>query len=103
MAGKRRRFSGDFKAKVALAALRGDRTLNEVAALHKVHPIQVSQWKKQLLEGAAGVMEDRRGAGRRREDPEEKERLIAELYRQIGQLKVERDWLEKKVGSVDGE
>ena len=102
MPGKRRRFSGEFKAKVALAALRGDRTLNEVAAHFKVHPIQVSQWKKQLVESVPGVMEDRR-ASRRSAEAAEKDELIAELYRQIGQLKVERDWLEKKVGGFDGE
>jgi len=97
MAGKRRKFSGEFKAKVALAALRGDKTLNQVASEFKLHPIQVSQWKKQLLESVPQAMEDRRGAGKK--SPPDQEKLIEELYRQIGRLKVERDWLEKKVGS----
>jgi len=100
MAGKRRRFSGEFKVRVAIAALRGDKTLNEVASLFELHPIQVSQWKKQLLEKAPTAMEDQRGS--RRKVPPDQEKLIEELYRQIGQLKVERDWLEKKVGSLDG-
>ena len=52
---KRRRFSGDFKAKVALEALRGDRTIQEIATRHKVHPNQVSQWKKQAVDGLGDV------------------------------------------------
>lgn len=100
MAGKRRSFSGEFKAKVALAALRGDRTVNEVAAHFEVHPLQVTKWKKQFLERAPGVMEDRRGC--RKKEPPENGGLVDELYREIGRLKVERDWLEKKAGSLDG-
>lgn len=99
MAGKRRTFSGEFKAKVAFAALRGDKTLNEVASQFGLHPIQVSKWKKQLVEKAPLAMEDQRSSGGK--PPPDQEKLVEELYRQIGRLKVERDWLEKKVGSID--
>ena len=91
MRGKRRNFSAAFKAKVALAAARGDKTTAELAAKFKVHPNQVSSWKKQLLEGAAGLFAD----GRRRKG-DEAEANEEELYEQIGRLKMEVEWLKKK-------
>ena len=96
MRKKRRNLPGEFKAKVALAALRGDKTINEVAAKYEVHPTQVSAWKKQLLESAKDFFADRRR--RCRQDDDE---LVAQLYQQIGQLKVELDWLKKKVGDFE--
>ena len=96
MRRKRRALPAEFKAKVALAALRGDLTLNEVAAKYEVHANQVSIWKKQLLEAAKEFFSDRRGHRQKSE-----EELVAELYRQIGQLKVELDWLKKKVGDFE--
>jgi transposase-like protein len=90
---KRRRFSAEFKARVALEAARGARTINEIAAENELHPVQVGQWKKELLEGAAGVFESG-GTARRAEEEVEKER--AKLERKIGQLTVEVDWLRKK-------
>lgn len=92
----RRNLPGEFKAKVALAALRGDKTVNELAAQFEVHPTQITTWKKQLLESAKDFFADRRG--QRRQDEEE---LTARLYQQIGQLKVELDWLKKKVGDFE--
>ncbi len=89
MGRKRREFSSLFKAKVALAAAKGDATLAELASKHGVYPNQISAWKKQLLEGAAGLFED----GRKRKSAD-----AAALYEQIGRLKVELDWL-KKSGS----
>jgi len=89
MSGKRRRFSGSFKAKVALAAVRGDKTTAELAAKFGVHGNQVSAWKRQLLEGAAELFADRRT----REGPGVAEE---ELYEQIGRLKMEVEWLKKK-------
>lgn len=96
MARKRRRFSAEFKAKVALEAVRGQKTLAELADEHEVHANQITQWKKQLLESLPAVF------GRRREqDAAQQEELTSRLYQQIGQLKVELDWLKKKSG-LDG-
>ena len=96
MRRKRRNLPGKFKAKVALAALRGDKTLNEVATQYDVSPNQVSTWKKQLLESAKDFFSDRRE--RSQKDGEE---LAAQLYQQICQLKVEVGWLKKKVGDFE--
>jgi len=93
MPKKRRKFSAEFKAKVALEAVRGERTVNEIAAEHGVHPNQVSQWKSQLLENLPDVFSGERDQSRQ-DAAVQKER--DELYRQIGRLKVEIDWLKKK-------
>jgi len=96
MARKRRRFSADFKAKVALEAVRGQKTLAELADEHEVHANQITQWKKQLFDSLPEVF------GRRREqDAAGQEELTNRLYQQIGQLKVELDWLKKKSGLHD--
>ncbi len=91
MSRKRRSFSAGFKAKVALAAAKGDKSLAELASQYEVYPNQISAWKKQLLEGMGGLFED----GRQRKLPED-EPQTAQLYEQIGRLKVELDWLKKK-------
>ena len=96
MAKKRRKFSGAFKAKVALAAIRGEGTLAELASRFQVHSNQVTTWKKQAVEGMAESLSD----GRKREAQEEEEHE-AKLYQQIGQLQFELDWLKKNLGSVD--
>lgn len=88
----RRRHSSAFKAQVALEALKGQKTLNELASAFGVHPVQIAQWKRQLLDASAGVFES--GASRRGE--REQEQLVEQLYQEIGQLKVEVDWLRKK-------
>lgn len=90
---QRRTFSAEFKARVAIEALREQKTLAELAAEYDVHPNQIAEWKKQLL-GAMPELFSRR----REEDREREERLKDRLYRQIGQLQVELDWLKKKVG-----
>lgn len=96
MARSRRRFSAEFKAKLALEAVKGQRTLTELASEHKVHANQVTTWKKQLLDVLPEVF------GRRREeDAARQQELIDRLYQQIGQLKVELDWVKKKSG-LDG-
>jgi transposase-like protein len=87
----RRRHSSAFKAKVALEALKGEKTLNELATEYSVHPVQIAQWKKHALEGMPSLFE---GAANRREQADQA--LIAQLYQEIGQLKIERDWLRKK-------
>ena len=84
----RRRFTADFKAKVALEALRGDKTVQEIAARHKVHPNQVSTWKRQAVDGLNEVFSN--GADKARADHEGE---VHDLHAKIGQLTVERDFL----------
>ena len=92
MAGKRRRFSAPFKAKVAIEAIKGQRTVAELAGQYQIHPNQITQWKKQLLDAAERVFSVRQAA-----DRQQQEELTAKLYQQIGQMKVELDWLQKKL------
>lgn len=92
----RRRFSAEFKAKLALEALKGQRTLAELAGEHQVHPHQITAWKKQLIESLPEVF------GRRRvEDAARQQEQVSRLYERIGQLTVELEWLKKKSG-LDG-
>ena len=93
MSGKRRRFSGELKAKVALEALRGERTLQEIALRHRVHPNQVGAWKRQAVEGVAGLFSN--GAERRTRDHESE---VRDLHAKIGELIVERDFLSRGSG-----
>lgn len=87
----RRRHSSEFKAKVALEAMKGQKTLNELASEYGVHAVQIAQWKKQALEGMPALFD---GSATRTGQADEA--LLAQLYQQIGQLKVELDWLRKK-------
>ncbi len=93
MARKRRVFSSSFKAKVALEAIKGHRTIAELAQRHKLHPTQINLWKKQLLDGAEAVFD----SGGRDSKATSDEPAATELYEQIGRLKVELEWLKKKV------
>ena len=79
MAGKRRRFSAEFKSKLAIEAIKGQRTVAELAGEHQVHPNQITQWKKQLLDAAEQVFRARQTA-----DRQQQEELTAKLYQQIG-------------------
>ena len=89
MKGNRRKHSPSFKAKVALAALKGEETIAQIAGRFEVHPNLVTSWKKALQDEAASIFgEDH--ARKKKED----ENLVGRLYQQIGQLKVERDFLE---------
>ena len=91
MVNMRKRYDATFRAKVALEAVKGEKTLAELSSEFGVHPNQIRNWRKQLLETLPDLFTDRRK--KRDKDQEE---LISELYRQIGQLKVELDWLKKK-------
>jgi putative transposase len=84
---KRRIHSPEFKARVAMEAISGRKTIQEIAADHAIHPIQVSQWKRQLLDGASELFT----RGKKTKDKEE-----AELFQQIGKLQMELEWLKKK-------
>ena len=95
MLNQRKRHSGDFKAKVALEALKGLRTVNEIAGEHGIHPTQVSQWKKQLQEGISDVFSTKRDKVAQRG-----EELQNQLYQEIGRLKMELEWLKKKAASI---
>ena len=95
MAGKRKQHTAAFKARLALAALRGDKTVNELAGQFGVHPTLIHTWKKQLLAGADQVFSN--GSKAVTADAEAEK---AELFEQIGRLKMELEWLKKKVGPL---
>ncbi len=84
----RRRFTAEFKARVALETLRGDKTVQEIAARHKVHPNQLSAWKRQAIDGMSEVFSN--GVDRARRDHESE---VRDLHAKIGELTVERDFL----------
>ncbi len=90
----RQKHSAAFKAKVALAAFKGDRTVAELALHFGVHPNQIHNWKKQLLDGAVSVFDGGASA-----EGASNEAQVDHLYRQIGQLKVENDFLARKLGN----
>lgn len=92
---KRSTYSGKFKSKVAIAAIEGRKTIAELASEFSLHPNQISQWKSQLLEKSEDIFSDKR-----KKEKEDNNQLIDELYKQIGQLKVELDWLKKKYGII---
>ena len=94
MSNIRKQHTSNFKAQVALAAIRGEETTAQLAVRYEVHPTMVNAWKKQLESGAVGLFD----AGRKGSKEKETEETVAELYRHIGQLKVERDFLAKRPG-----
>jgi transposase-like protein len=91
MAGKRKNHTAAFKAQVALAALKGDKTVNELAGQFAVHPTLIHTWKKQLLQGAEAVFAN--GAKAAEVDSQI---IQTQLFEQIGRLKMELEWVKKK-------
>ncbi len=93
MSTQRKRYSAEFKARVALDAIKGHKTVNELASLYGVHPTQITHWRHQLHKEVPQIF-----SARRAKREHDQEALQAQLYQQIGQLKVELDWLKKKAG-----
>jgi transposase-like protein len=91
MSGKRRHYSKELKAKIALEAVKDYSSINEISKEYKVHPNQISQWKKQLLENLPKIFDNPRGP-----KTGESNELVDQLYRQVGKLQVELEWLKKK-------
>ena len=96
MKRKRRNHSPSFKAKVALAALRGDKTMPELAEQFDVHPNQIQEWRRKLLDQADQLFD------RGRRPPEDSEHKLKELHAKIGQLTMERDFLEQGLERIHG-
>ena len=87
----RKKHNAEFMAKVSLAALRGDKTIAEISSKYEIHPTQIARWRKRALEGLVESFRNKPA-----QVDADKEKLINELYRQIGQLRVEYEWLKKK-------
>ena len=95
MAGTRKRYTAEFKAQLALEVIKGEKTANEIASQHSVHPTMLTQWKKQLLENAPDLFVDKRS-----KEAIQDEQIVDQLYQQIGQLQMELTWLKKKLGRL---
>jgi putative transposase len=93
MSTQRQQYSAEFKARVALEALKGVKTVNELASAYGVHPTQIAHWKHRLHKEMPDIFSARRDKRER-----DQEAFQAQLYQQIGQLKVELDWVKKKAG-----
>lgn len=91
MTQKRRHFTAEFKARVARAALREDKTLAQLASEYDVHPHQITEWKRQVLESLPELFSQKKSPGVHDQQP-----LIDRLYRQIGELQVDVNWMKKK-------
>jgi transposase len=92
----RKSFSPEFMARVALAAIKEDSTIAELSSKYEVHRTQIGNWRKQAIEGMSEIF-----TGKRDKLRKDNEKLIEELYRQIGQLRVENEWLKKKFALLE--
>lgn len=93
----RKRYPGKFKAKVAVAAIKSEDTIAELSSKFEVHRAQIMRWKKEALSALPDIFTNQKG-----KKDHEQEKLIDELYKQIGQLKVENDWLKKNLDNIGG-
>lgn len=93
---KRKQYSAAFKAKVALEALKEEKTVAQIASDYEIHPTMVNAWNRELLEKLPGMFED----GRKKKEPDDPAKLTDRLYKQIGQLKVENDFLKEACDCV---
>jgi len=89
---RRRKFSNEFKAKVALAAIKGDRSMAELSSEYGVHGNMINRWKKEVLEQLPALFGNNNGSD------QDKDQLIENLYKQIGKLSVHNEWFKKKLG-----
>lgn len=92
----RKSFTKDFKAKVAVKAFKADETMAELSSKYEVHRAQITRWKKEALDGIPEIF-----ASKRSRKSDNDSQLTDELYKQIGKLKVENDWLKKKIDAID--
>jgi transposase-like protein len=90
---QRKKFSAEFKSKIAIEAIKEQKTINEIASEYDVYPNQVCTWKRELLERSEALFSDKRSKDNKSDDD-----ILPHLYQEIGQLKVELDWLKKKSG-----
>ena len=93
----RKTYSSGFKSKVAIESIKSDKTIAEISSSFEVHRYLAQKWKKIVLSGIPSLFSDKQTTKEKRNS----EKLIDELYRQIGQLKVENDWLKKKFNSIN--
>ncbi len=91
----RRIHTPAFKSQVVLAMLRGEKTRGEIASEFQIHPVQADKWRQKVIESLSHIF-----SGGIKDEERKREKLIEELYKQIGQLKVETDWLKKKIGLI---
>ena len=94
----RKTYSSSYKSKVAIEAIKGDKTIAELSSSFEIHRDQIQKWKKIALRGISGLFSDKQTNKEKRNS----EKLTDELYRQIGQLKVENDWVKKKFNTING-
>jgi len=95
---KRTQYSNEFKAKVAIDAIRGEKTIQELAQAHEVHPNMINLWKKKLVEGASSTFDKEN----RKKDINENDEKLDKLYSQIGKLQIEKEFLKKKYRQIYG-